>query len=96
MASKATDKPLGGGLYLDRGGKSYVFRGKVGGRSARKVLRRPETDEIATTDNTSITDARRFILDMKADAANGGKRHFSHIEARRKPGDWTVARAWAD
>lgn len=91
------DTPLGGGLYRDdRGkGKSYVYRGRVNGRTVRKVLLRPETGVVATANNTTVTEARRFIAELKGDAAAGGSKHFAHVKAKARPGDHTVAQAWA-
>ena len=91
------DTPLGGGLYRDDRGKSksFVFRGRVNGRTVRKVLLRPETGAVASADNTTVTEARRFIAELKGDAAAGGKQHFAHVNAKARPGDFTVAQSWA-
>jgi len=90
------DTSLGGGLYRDDRGssKSFVFRGRVSGKQVRKVLLNPVTGLPCTVENTTVTEARRYVADMKGDAANGGKKHFAHIDAKPKPGDWTVKQAW--
>jgi integrase len=91
-----SEESVGGGLYIDHRGKrkSYVWRGRVAGKTGRKVVVRPETGETASVENTTLTDARRFSLAMSADAANGGKDYFAHIAAKPKAGDLTVADAW--
>lgn len=91
------DEPVGGGLYIDQRGKSksYLWRGRVNGKSVRMVLRHPQTGDVATTVNMTLTEARIQVKVLKGDAASGGTKHFQHVLAKPKAGDFTIAQAWA-
>ena len=80
------------GLYLDtlaKGGKSYVWRGRVAGKPVRKVLRHPKTGAVATTLNMTLTEAKTIAKAIIADAAKGEGRHFP-----AKVEGITVSAAW--
>lgn len=85
----AIETALGDGLYLDTRCDSFVWRGRVNKKPTRKVIRHPQTDAVATTNNMTKTEARRIAKDMSADAANGGGKYFP-----APAGGITVRDAW--
>lgn len=102
MASRAKeyqkerrDHPLGDGCYLDTQSRTYIWRGRVAGKSARRAIRHPQTNMIATIATMSKTEAKRIAKGMTVDARRGEGVFAPEPDSPASSEGITVQHAWA-
>jgi hypothetical protein len=89
MTTTKRETALGDGLYLDNRSSTYLWRGRLNGKSKTHRIRHPN-GRVASVSDMKKAEARRLAKDIGADAANGGRRFFAVTPA----GGVTVEQAW--